>query len=129
MSNNINSRKPTSIALTVMGELKASHGLQGFETPHFHIWKVAAQFNAALPLAGDRVIDLVFLQHSLEEILKPVSGQFLNQALPFSPTSENLALWIWDQLIEALPDASLHLVEITLCNLEGTPSGSAKVMK
>lgn len=124
---NPGSKKPKLIALTVQAELRASHSLAGFETPHFHLFKVAATFQTELPLVSDRVIDLVFLQDRLHEILNPLSGAYLNEVLSLSPTSENLALWVWDQLTHMLPTEPLQCVEVTLCSLDGVASGSARI--
>ncbi len=121
--------KPAHLSLTVHSELRASHSLQGFETPHFHLWKISVSFQTELPIEQDRLIDLVFLNQTLETILTPYSGKFLNDALAFSPTSENLALWLWSQVTHALPDAPLSGIEITLCDLEGRASGSARIWK
>jgi 6-pyruvoyl-tetrahydropterin synthase len=120
---------PSKLALTVQTELRASHSLAGFELPHFHLWKIAVQFQADLPLKNDRLIDLVFLQTTLDEILAPISGKYLNEVLAVSPTSENMALWIWQKIADKLPNEPLSSVEITLCNLEGHASGSARIWK
>jgi 6-pyruvoyl-tetrahydropterin synthase len=121
-------KSPTQISLKVLGELKASHSLAGFEVPHFHRFKVALEFQASLPLKQDRLIDLVQLQNDLQKILAPLEGRHLNSALPdLSPTSENLAIWIWDQFLRAHPQAPLKAVSITLCDLEGRASGEARV--
>jgi 6-pyruvoyl-tetrahydropterin synthase len=121
--------KPTRIALEVESEFRASHSLAGFEIPHFHLWKVRVEFEAKLPLADDRLIDLVHLQTVMDEILKPLSGTYLNESLGVSPTSENLALWVWEKLMHKLPDAPLSQVQIKLCDLEGVSTGSARVMR
>ena len=121
--------KPTRITLDVEHELRASHSLEGFEVPHFHLWKLSAFFEATLPLANDRLIDLVFLQNTMEQIVAPLQGTFLNETFPKSPTSENMALWIWDQISKKLPDAPLCEVQVRLCDLQGFGTGSARVKK
>ena len=111
--------------LTVYNELRASHSLEGFEIPHFHLFKVSASFEVPYPMAGDRVIDLVFLQKTLDCTLFPLQNQYLNTTLNVSPTSENLCVWLWNELKPQLPDAPLCSVSIELCDLEGRPTGKA----
>ncbi len=119
--------KPKNLNLSVFHEFKASHSLPGFDTPHFHTWKVAATFHSALPLQGSKLLDLVGLQQMLEKMTKPLSGQYLNEQFTFDPTSEKIAEWFWDQISLAVPSVALQSVAITLCDLEGNASGSAMV--
>ena len=111
--------------LSVFNEFRASHSLAGFETPHFHLFKVAATFRVPFPLSGDRVLDLVFLQRVLDCSLHPIQNRYLNEALPFSPTSENLCVWLREELVRQLPDAPLHSVSVELADLEGRAMGKA----
>ena len=117
------------LELTVFGSFRASHSLAGFETPHFHLWKVEAVFSADWPLAGDRLIDLVFLQGTLDRIFTKVEGVYLNGVLGISPTSENITAWIWGRLQEELPDAPLSQVAVSLCDLTGKVSGRARLSR
>ena len=121
-------KKPSSVELTVFHQIKASHSLLGFEVPHFHLWKVAVTFCAPLPIESDRLIDLVYLQSTLNELFSPLEGVYLNTALSFSPTSEKLAEWIWDQVSLKIAQTELSSVSVTLCDLDGNASGVAKVM-
>lgn len=120
-------RKPTSVALTVNSEFRASHSLEGFETPHFHLWKLSMEFKTSLPLLQDRLIDLVYLQEELAELIAPLDGTFLNDSLGFSPTSENLAAYLWDGFLARNPTAPLHSVSVSLCDLSGRSTGTARV--
>ncbi len=121
-------KKPNKLCLSVYGEVKASHALEGFEVPHFHVWKVEATFEGAFPLKNDRLIDLVHLQNVLAEIFAPIEGKHFNTVFPFSPTSENFCSWVWEQLSKKVPDAPLHSVAITLCDLDGRASGTARLL-
>ena len=120
---------PSRLSLEVEHEFRASHTLEGYEVPHFHVWKIAVEFQAALPIPNDRLIDLIFLQTVLEKTVKPICGTHLNDSFPSSPSSENMAIWLWDQITKELPDAPLHQVQVKLCDLEGHSTGSARVMK
>ena len=121
-------KKPSKLNLAVYGEVKASHSLEGFEVPHFHLWKVEASFEAAFPLKTDRLIDLVYLQKILSELFAPIEGRYFNEVFSFSPTSENFCAWIWEELSKKIPDAPLHSVSVTLCDLEGRATGQARLL-
>ncbi len=111
--------------LSVFGELRASHSLAGFETPHFHLFRVAVEFRMPFPLQGDRVIDLVLLQKVLDGALAPLQGTYLNETLGLSPTSENLCVWISDEFEQRLSGAPLDSVSVELCDLDGRAMGKA----
>ncbi len=117
--------EPKSISLKVYHQFKASHSLEGFELPHFHLWRVAVKFKSGLPLKGDRLIDLVLLQTELEKITAPLHNTYLNETLGASPTSENMAAYIWKKVAQRFPNEALNAVSITLCHLDGQPSGKA----
>jgi 6-pyruvoyl-tetrahydropterin synthase len=117
--------EPKNIALKVFHQFKASHSLPGFDQPHFHVWKVSVEFKTQLPLKGDRLIDLVLLQTELEKITAPLANTYLNDTLGNSPTSENMASYIWAKVSEKFPAEPLNKVSITLCSLDGEASGEA----
>ncbi len=127
--------KNKNLTLTVFHEFKAAHSLEGFETPHFHLWKISAAFQAIaihVLSPNGKLIDLVFLQKTLHEIIDPIEGTYLNSSLGLVPTSEKMAEWVWNQLIAAIPAhlqkiAPLNSVTITLCDLEGRAWGEAKL--
>jgi 6-pyruvoyl-tetrahydropterin synthase len=113
------------IALKVFHSFKASHSLAGFETPHFHLWKIAVKFQAAFPIKGDRLIDMIAVQSELIQITAPLEGTYLNDSLGASPTSENMATFVWKKVAGKFPGQSLHSVSITLCTLDGEATGEA----
>lgn len=120
-------RKPAQVSLKVFSEFKASHSLEGFETPHFHVFKCTLEFKSALPLKTDRVIDIIHAQELTDQILAPLQGRFLNDALGASPTSENLAMYLWNEFLKRHPSAPLAAVEVALCDLAGNASGLARI--
>ena len=128
MSAEPNSQK-LLLALTVHASFKGSHTVVGYETPHFHLWEVSVEFQSDFPLQSDRLIDLVFLQNQLDDLLRPVDGKYLNSHFDFSPTSENLAQWLWGELVAKLPNAPLTSVSISICNLEGKSMGVARLFR
>ncbi len=123
----MSSNAPTRFNLTAYSEFRASHTLEGFRVPHFHLWKVSVSFDVPYPLKGDRVVDLVFAELKLEELIAPLKGSLLDDSLKMSPTSENLCIWLWRQWSEGVPEAGLSAVSVTLCDLEGRPSGRAEL--
>ncbi len=119
--------KPSKITLSVVHELRASHSLPGFETPHFHLWKIQVKYQAALPLKKDKVVDMVELESVIAKICAPLEGTYLNDTQAFSPTCEELAQWLWEKLAEKIDVANLRAVRLTLCNLSGIEMGYAEV--
>jgi 6-pyruvoyl-tetrahydropterin synthase len=115
--------------LSVFGELKASHTLEGHPIPHFHLWKIAVELGVPHPLRSDRVLDLLHMQSVLDEILQPLKNAHLNDHAGFglSPTCENLCIWIWEQWQNRLPDGPLSSITTVLCDLEGRPTGQASL--
>ncbi len=125
----MNSEAPTVFRLTAYHRFKASHTLEGFRIPHFHLWNVSVEFEHAYPLPGDRVVDLVVAEAKLREITGPLHDTLLDHSLGVSPTSENLCVWIWDRLQKSLPESRLSAVSVTLCDLEGHPGGRAELRR
>lgn len=125
----MSSSGPALFRLTAYHQFKASHTLEGFRIPHFHLWKVSVDFERAFPLVGDRVVDLVLAEAKLSETMAPLHGVLLDQALGVSPTSENLCVWIWEKMAKALPDAPISAVAVVLCDLEGRPSGRVELRR
>lgn len=115
------------ISLSVNAELKASHSLAGFETPHYHRFLIEVEFRASHPIPNDRLIDLVFLKSKLDEVLAPFQCTYMNESLPFSPTSENVCIWLWDQLLIKLPATPLYQISVSLTDLQGNVSGTARL--
>lgn len=121
--------EPRTLELAVFGSFRASHALEGFEVPHYHLWQVEAVFSAPLDQAGDRLMDLVFLQGTLDQIFLAVNGRHLNALFSFSPTSERMARWVWDRLVEKIPGTPPKEVSVTLCDLDGRASGRARLIR
>lgn len=75
------------------------------------------------------MLDLVFMQKVLSEILHPLKNAHLNEHADFarSPTCESLCIWIWERWQRRLPDAPLHSITTELCDLEGRSTGQASL--
>jgi len=120
---------PEKLILSVFSDFKASHSLAGFETPHFHLWKLAIEFTTSAPFEGDRLIDLTFLKEEIHAVVAPIENRFLNSLFDFQPTTENIAQWLWKQVQARLPEAPLTAVQVSLCDLDGTAMGSARLVR
>ena len=123
------SEMPKWFRLTAYHQFRAAHSLERFEVPHFHLWKISVEFEVPYPLSGDRVVDMVFAEQRLDELTKPLHGTLLNDSLQMSPTSENLCIWLWEGWKKSLPENPLSSVGVTLCDLEGRPSGKAELRR
>ena len=128
--------QPQRIALKVFHSFKASHSLAGFEIPHFHLWKITVKFQASFPLPGDRLVDMIAAQTELVEITAPLVGTYLNdsplcptsrskRSLGMSPTSENMAAFLWKKMNEKFPGQPMHSISVALCTLDGEATGEA----
>ncbi len=117
--------EPQSISLKVFHQFKGAHSLVGFEQPHFHLWKITVEFKTAFPLKTDRVVDLIYAQTEIEKITAPLAGTYLNESMGVSPTSENMAYYLWTRVKKAFPNDPLHSISISLCNLDGEVTGEA----
>jgi len=87
-------------------EFDAAHRLINYrgkcENLHGHRWKVQVTLKA--PLQKDGIaFDFVELKKIVEEkVIKKLDHTYLNDLLP-QPSTENIALWIWERLKEELP--------------------------
>jgi len=87
-------------------EFDAAHRLINYrgkcENLHGHRWKVQVTLKASLQKDGI-AFDFVELKKIVEEkVIKKLDHTYLNDLLP-QPSTENIALWIWERLKEELP--------------------------
>lgn len=120
--------------LEVFHSFKASHSLAGFETPHFHLWRISLTFvDPSFVALGfskrDRVIDLVELQELIAKLTKPLENTYLNTTLGRSPTSENLCEWIWEQWANLPYFEHLQSISIELSSLDQVAMGRATISR
>ena len=103
--------------LNVDERFSAAHQLTTYKGPcenlHGHTWKLRLTVSGTdLDNAG-MLIDFQELKKILRDIRDQFDHRFLNEVLPFSPTSENLARHIFEQVRPKLPDR-VHLDAITV---------------
>ena len=106
--------------VTVKKSLFASHGLRnysgGVEAPHDHNWIIEAMFESNLLDSAGCAIDFREIDRAFQEILLVYQGKNLNELEPFrttSPSAENIARNIFEQLSSLLKKNKANLVSIT----------------
>jgi 6-pyruvoyltetrahydropterin/6-carboxytetrahydropterin synthase len=93
--------------LTVRSHFDAAHALPGYPGEcrelHGHTWDVEATVEGETLDDIDILYDFKRLKSDLGAVLEPLDHAFLNEVPPFdmlSPTAENLARIIFEQLTE-----------------------------
>ena len=105
--------------LRVRGRFEAAHHLDpyrgGTEPIHGHSWRVEAELTTD-GLDGDGLaFDFVEVKAALHELTARFDHQHINTVPPFdrqSPTTEHLAMWFFERLQAALPEAPLTTVTV-----------------
>ncbi|MBW2107507.1 MAG: 6-carboxytetrahydropterin synthase QueD [Deltaproteobacteria bacterium] len=106
--------------LKVVTHFSAAHQLKAFrggcETLHGHNWKIEAYvMSDALGDAGV-VVDFRELKAALRSIMETLDHSFLNDLPAFkdtSPSSENIARYVADQLAQRIPDPRVRVSRVT----------------
>lgn len=107
--------------LTIHSHFAAAHNLRHYqgdcENLHGHNWKIEVTVAAhELDLAGLGV-DFKILKRQTKEILALLDHKYLNELQPFrelSPSSENIARFLFEQLAERLNTANVTVEKVTV---------------
>lgn len=119
-------------------KFEASHSLEGFETPHPHIWNLEIAIEGK-PIQG-RIIDMVALRERVEQLINPLKLTYLNENLFATvevrrfPTCETLSEHFADQIQSILkqeymvhnPTVRLNSVLVEICEMDGSETGAVR---
>jgi 6-pyruvoyltetrahydropterin/6-carboxytetrahydropterin synthase len=96
--------------ISASAHFDAAHMLRDYEGPcarmHGHNFRVRAALTGSRLGPSHLLVDFDDLKRLLEEIIAPFDHRCLNEVEPFtelSPTSENIASFIYRSLVERLP--------------------------
>jgi 6-pyruvoyltetrahydropterin/6-carboxytetrahydropterin synthase len=95
----------------VFGKCANPHG-------HGHNYRVEIALRGTPEPRTGMLLDLRTLDAVVHErVLLPLDHKHLNLQVPFfaarQPTCENVAVWVWDALADALPAGLLHQVRVS----------------
>lgn len=107
--------------LSAEDTFSAAHQLTNYKGPcenlHGHTWRLRVTVEGNELDQSGMLIDFKNLKDHLKKIHDEFDHKFLNDLLPFSPTSENLAKYIFDKMDKDLP-TEVKLLEITVWESE-----------
>ncbi|XP_048871449.1 6-pyruvoyl tetrahydrobiopterin synthase [Brienomyrus brachyistius] len=94
----------------IFGKCSNPHG-------HGHNYKVEVTVRGKIDHVTGMVMNLTDLKHYIEEaVMIPLDHKNLDKDVPYFEnvvsTSENLAVYIWDRLLELLPPGLLYEIKI-----------------
>jgi 6-pyruvoyltetrahydropterin/6-carboxytetrahydropterin synthase len=107
--------------LTVESSFSGAHQLSKSNSPcenlHGHNWRVALTVRGGAQDAEvGWVIDFKKLKNALQEELTKFDHKYLNEVLPVSPTAENIAKQIYQDLSASWPVYKVTVWETEKCS-------------
>jgi len=106
--------------ITVKKTFFASHYLKNYsdvnEPIHDHQWIIEAKFESSTLDKAGCAIDFRDIDRAFQEILTPYQGKNLNDLEAFkktSPSAENIACVVFEQLSKFLKGKAAHLASVT----------------
>jgi 6-pyruvoyltetrahydropterin/6-carboxytetrahydropterin synthase len=107
--------------LTVHSHFAAAHNLINYkgdcENLHGHNWKVEVTVSARELNSAGLGIDFKTLKKETNRVLDQLDHKYLNELGPFlqdSPSSENIARFLFDQLGQSLDDQNVTVEKVTV---------------
>lgn len=111
--------------LTVHTHFAAAHNLIHYqgdcENLHGHNWKVEVTVAARELDKAGLGIDFKILKRETKKVLDLLDHKYLNEILPFdalSPSSENIARFLFEKLAAVLDDGNVRVEKITVWESE-----------
>ncbi|HEY0512127.1 MAG TPA: 6-carboxytetrahydropterin synthase [Thermoanaerobaculia bacterium] len=108
-----------SYRLRVIARFEAAHHLTSYrgapEPAHGHSWRVEAVLETAGLDGEGMAYDFVEVQGALRELAARLDHRDVNSVPPFdraSPTTERIAVWFFEELLQRLPAAPLAEVTV-----------------
>lgn len=105
--------------VSVEGDFDAAHALRGYEGKcerlHGHRFKVVASLETKILNEIGITYDFVEMKRHLNTVLSRLDHQNLNELSPFNrinPSSENIAVFVYDEVNKELPRIKLTSVEV-----------------
>jgi len=96
--------------LSIEKNISTAHQLRDYEGPcaqiHGHNWKIRIDVQARSTDEVGIVIDFTSLEKRFWKVIGPFDHKLINTVQPFdhiNPTAENLAKYIYDQMVKHLP--------------------------
>jgi 6-pyruvoyltetrahydropterin/6-carboxytetrahydropterin synthase len=107
--------------LTVYSSFAAAHNLMNYqgdcENLHGHNWKVEVTVAARELNAAGLGIDFKILKKETNKLLDQLDHKYLNELPPFaqeSPSSENIARFLFEKLGQELNDGNVTVKKVTV---------------
>lgn len=106
--------------LKVVSQFAAAHQLTGIAGPcerlHGHNWKIEVFVRGEKVGKDGLLIDFKMLKRATEKALHDLDHRFLNELQPFreeSPSSENIAKYIFQSLVRDVENESVKVDRVT----------------
>lgn len=107
--------------LKIFTYFASAHNLQNYqgecENLHGHNWKVEVSVEAGTLDKAGLGIDFKILKAETNGLLKTLDHKYLNELQPFqgiSPSSENIARYIYQELSRRLNDGNIRVERVTV---------------
>jgi 6-pyruvoyl-tetrahydropterin synthase len=125
--------------LIVKFQMAASHSLEGYETPHSHLWNLEIILSGS-PKNG-KIIDLIEFREKVNSVISPLESQYLNDCPSVTlevrkfPTCETLCSFFHERVSDLIqkqwaqenPSLRLSSIEVAICEMDGTETGAVKL--
>lgn len=110
--------KKVPVEVTKVFKFDSAHNLERYrgrcEALHGHTYTLEVTVKG-LPGEDDMVMDFAELKQIVKtNVIDRIDHTYLNAQLGINPTSENLALWIWDALAPIIQRHGAKLYAVTL---------------